>query len=73
MAPIRLTDSELAAVMNAARPLQPHQRDGFLQDIAAELTKLPAVGPGALHRVITLVQRRHFDAPDLRISAGKYR
>jgi hypothetical protein len=71
--PIHLDDAELQAIMDAARPLQIHQRDGFLRAIAEELTKLSAIGPGALHRVIATVQRRHFDAPDLRVSSGKYR
>jgi hypothetical protein len=73
MPPVKLTDAELDAVMAAARPLESHQRDGFLHDLATELSKLPAIGPGALHRVIVEVQRRHFDAPDFRSGpAGKY-
>jgi hypothetical protein len=71
--PISLTDSELTAIMDAARPLQVHQRDGFLRDIAEELVKLPAIGPGSLHRVIATVQRRHFDVPDLRINEPRSR
>ena len=35
--PIRLSDSELAAVMAAARPLDARMRDAFLQRVAAEL------------------------------------
>jgi hypothetical protein len=71
--PLALSDDDLSAIMRAAAPLRPHERDGFLRDIANEISKLPAVGPGALHRVITLVQRKHFDAPDLRVRTGKYR
>jgi hypothetical protein len=71
--PISLTDSELTAIMDAARPLQVHQRDGFLRDIAEELVKLPAIGPGSLHRVIATVQRRHFNIPDLRVSEPRSR
>ena len=71
--PICLTDSELEAIMTAAKPLQVHQRDGFLRDIAEELVKLPVIGLGALHRVIATVQRRHFDVPDLRINEPRSR
>jgi hypothetical protein len=63
--PIHLSDSELAAVMNAARPLPPQDRDRFLQDIANELAGLPMLGDGAVYRAITTVQRRHFDPPSL--------
>jgi hypothetical protein len=65
MPPIRLTDSELDAVLNAARPLPPRDRDQFLKDIAAELAALPMLGDGAVHRAIVTVQRRHFDPPHL--------
>jgi len=71
--PISLTDSELEAIMTAAKPLQVHQRDGFLRDIAEELVKLPVIGNGARHRIITTVQRRHFNVPDLRISEPRSR
>jgi hypothetical protein len=63
--PIHLSDSELTAVMNAARPLAPRDRDRFLQDIAAELAALPVLGDGAVHRAIVTVQRKHFDPPSL--------
>ena len=35
MAPIRLADSQLDAVLRAARPLRVGDRDAFLQDVAA--------------------------------------
>jgi hypothetical protein len=73
--PLSLSDSELAAIMDACRPLQPCDRDRFLKDIAAELAALPMLGDGAVHRAIAVVQRRHFDPPDLRAAerGGKYR
>jgi hypothetical protein len=71
--PISLSDAELSAIMAAARPLQIHQRDAFLRDIATELAALPVIGDGALHRIITMVQRRHFDAPDLRTDEPRSR
>jgi hypothetical protein len=72
MPPLSLSDSELAAIMDAARALQLHARDRFLRDIAAELAAVPMLGPGAVHRAIVVVQRRHFDPPDLRAAVGKY-
>jgi hypothetical protein len=72
MPPLRLTDAELTAILNACRPLQPRDRDQFLKDIATELASLPMLGDGAVHRAIVSVQRRHFDPPDLRTAVGKY-
>ena len=71
--PISLSENELSAIMAAARPLQIHQRDAFLRDIATELAALPVIGDGALHRIITMVQRRHYDAPDLRSEQRSHR
>jgi len=74
---IRLTDSELDAVMAAARPIAVERRDAFLQDVAAELAALPMLGAGAVHRAIAMVQRRHFDPPNLAVGgqgrSSKYR
>jgi hypothetical protein len=64
--PISLTDSELTAVMDAARPLQPADRDRFLRQIAEAIVAMPERGPGAIHRAIRSVWREYFDVPDLR-------
>jgi len=66
MSPISLSDSELEAVMAAARQLQRHQRDGFLQHIAQIIGAMPERGDGAIHRAIASIWRQHFDAPNLR-------
>ena len=63
MLPIRLTDSELAAVFNAARPLPLRDRDSFLKAVAAELGNESVLGPGVVHRVCSNVQRRLFSPP----------
>jgi hypothetical protein len=65
MPPIRLTDSELDAVMAAARPIAVARRDAFLQEVATVLSGCLEVGPGLVHRVVSDVQRRHFDPPNL--------
>jgi hypothetical protein len=72
---IKLTDSELDAVMTAAAPLDVRVRDAFLQQVANELARCDEVGPGVVHRVCADAQRQFFDAPDLSRAAGssKYR
>jgi hypothetical protein len=73
---LRLSDSELDAVMNACRPLPVERRDAFLQEIVDALQRCNGeVGPGSLHRIIRETQRKHFDPPDLGgfHAAGKYR
>jgi len=50
-APIALTDEQMDAVMQAAVPIDPAQRDAFLRDIATELAKCPEqLGPGSVYR-----------------------
>jgi hypothetical protein len=72
--PIKLTDTELDAVLMAARPIAPDRRDAFLQQIADELGKLgDQLGPGAVHRVVRAVQRSYFDPPDITgVHGSKY-
>ena len=65
----KLNDAALDVVA-AARPLEPHQRDAFLQDVAAALANCGEVGPGVVHRICATVQRRHFDPPTLAQGAG---
>jgi hypothetical protein len=63
--PLALSDSELAAVFNAARPIPVERRDAFLQQVAAQRRGCVEVGPGTVHRAIEQAQRAHFDPPDL--------
>ena len=46
MPPIRLSNSELDAVMAAARPLPVHLRDPFLHAVAHALSDRNVIGPG---------------------------
>ena len=77
MPPIRLSDSELDAVMSAARPLAVERRDAFLQQVAGALQRCGELGPGVVHRICAEAQRAHFDPPDLSAGASgrvsKYR
>jgi hypothetical protein len=63
MPPIKLTDSQLDAVLAAARPLRVADRDAFLQDVAAALQGRSEIGDGDVYRAIADVQRRHHDPP----------
>ena len=65
MPPIRLSDSELDAVMAAARPLPVHLRDPFLHAVAHALSDRNVIGPGTVHQVCRELQRQFFDPPDL--------
>jgi hypothetical protein len=68
--PLALSDDELAQVMAACRSLPVRDRDAFLQGVAEALRSCDEIGPGAVHRAIVTVQRRHFDPPDLSRSTG---
>jgi hypothetical protein len=62
-APIALTDAQLTAVFEAARPLAVASRDAFLLDLAAALAGITEPGDGDVARAIRAVQRKHFDPP----------
>jgi hypothetical protein len=64
--PLSLSDDELAAIMDAAAPLPPHQRAAFLRAVSTELSKYPELGPGVIARVTAKLQRQHLNPPDLR-------
>jgi hypothetical protein len=71
---LSLSDSQLDAVFNAARPLQPRDRSRFLKDVAAELAAYPDPGDGTVAKICRVVQKRYFDPP--RFASGdqsKYR
>jgi hypothetical protein len=56
MMPIRLTDSELQEVLQAARTIPFDLRQAFLERLAAELRGQP-LGDGLVHRVAYNVAR----------------
>jgi hypothetical protein len=62
--------------MIACEPLAPEKRGAFVEAVAAALATCPAIGPGAVHRIIVDVQRTYFDPPILGHAIGaqsKYR
>jgi hypothetical protein len=64
VAPLRLSDDELSAVMSAAASISVERRAAFLQQVARELANCPEIGPGVIHRIVRETQRAFFDAPD---------
>jgi hypothetical protein len=54
---LALNDAEFAAVMQAAGPIHPLQRDAFLKALAVELERYPVVGPGVVHRCAAELQK----------------
>jgi hypothetical protein len=48
--PIAFSDDELEAILAAARPLDVHVRDEFLQRVAGALRDCVEIGPGTVHR-----------------------
>jgi hypothetical protein len=64
--PLSLSDDEYAAVMQAAGPIHPSQRDIFLQTLAKELERYPVVGPRVVFRCASEIQLCHRgSAPNL--------
>jgi hypothetical protein len=61
--PLALTDAQLNAIIAASTPLPPDLRPAFLETCAREISGLPMVGDGSLHRLIMIVQRRYFKPP----------
>jgi hypothetical protein len=72
MAPLALSDDEMAVIMDAARPLRPQDRDAFLIDVTARLALHSQLGPGLVARICREQQRRHFDPPDLKGAISRY-
>ena len=66
--PLQLSDTEMAALMDLAAPIDQRQRDQFLHEVAAELEvkrQAGEIGEGSVHRVGRVVQRKYFAPPEL--------
>ena len=57
---VSLSDTDLSAVMDAARPIPPQSRDRFLREVAAELAKHSELGPGLVGRVARDVDHEQY-------------
>ena len=68
--PIHFSDEELALLQALAAPIDQRRRQQFLQEVTAELEAAAletgvSPGPGVVHRVGRVIQRRYFDPPTL--------
>ncbi len=57
--PLSLSDDEMAAVTQAAAPIDPRLRDAFLIDVANQLSKHPQLGPGIVSRIVAQIQHQY--------------
>jgi hypothetical protein len=55
--PLSLNDDEYNAIMQAAAPIHPLQRDAFLKALATALEAHPVIGPGLVHRCAADLQK----------------
>jgi len=62
MPPIKLSDSQLDAVMRGCAPLQPDARSAFLEAVAEHLRDRE-IGDGTVYLAIAKAQKEFFDAP----------
>jgi hypothetical protein len=63
---LALTDAQLTAITNAARPLLPQERAGFLAALFEQLLGRRhgyPIGDAELHRTLRDLQRRQFRPP----------
>ena len=58
-----LSENLAAIVDSAALPLRPSDRPLFLEEVGAELSRRPAIGPGVVFRIVKEIQRRYFEPP----------
>jgi len=61
MPPLSFSAEEMQVV-----PIDPRERDAFLQAVAAALASEPVRGPGVAHQVGRRIQREFFTPPQLR-------
>jgi hypothetical protein len=61
--------------MDAAAQITARDRDKFLRDVVAELTKYPELGPGIIGRVVAKAQRQQLNPTNFHGNGGggKYR
>ena len=64
--PLALTDAQMSAVMSAAAPLAPADRDPFLRALAEALRQERVIGDGTINAAVRSLQRRYFRPPAVR-------
>jgi hypothetical protein len=63
---VRLSDQELAVLMEMAQPLMPKDRSEFVAICCQILGRCEFIGAGAIYRVAREVQKRFWIPPDPR-------
>jgi hypothetical protein len=61
--PVTLSALESNIIHDAARPLDCHQRDDFVEAVLGALDNVECCGPGVVYRTCRAVQRQYFDRP----------
>jgi hypothetical protein len=61
--PLALTDAQYTAVVQACAPMQPVDRDAFLNALAALLSNETTIGDGTVARAIRALQREFWQPP----------
>ena len=70
--PLHLNDDEMNVLLSLAGPIDQQRRAAFLTAVTAEIEASgQAGGPGVVHRVGRVVQRRFFDPPVLASTGRK--
>jgi hypothetical protein len=59
-----LSDAELDAVLNAAKPIHISQRSAFMRDVASELSRHGEIGPGLVHGVASELQQQYLSVAE---------
>jgi hypothetical protein len=74
---LALTDAQMDAILLAAKPLRPRDRDGFLKTVVTILDNSHGpVGDGDVNRAVRAAVKTFFDPPQLGNTTGaisKYR
>ena len=76
--PIAFSDEEVTMLQALAAPIDQRYRHQFLTEVTTELEAAAAQtgvapGPGVVHRVGRIVQRRFFDPPELPNESPRFR
>ena len=59
----KLSEDQVDAILQAARPLPPADREAFFQDVTDALADLDDLGDGVVYRVTRDVQRKYWNPP----------
>jgi hypothetical protein len=64
----QLSEAELSIIRTLAEPLEPRQRQKFVELVQAELATQTDIGPGIIFRISRACQKQVWDPPNLSTS-----